>query len=65
MSPIDMRDKDPFANAEAEPKDNISTFGFIYRAIIRYGKVTIFFYLIIALVYSYLFGTSIFDFLGL
>ena len=60
-----MRDKDPFANAEAEPKDNISTFGFIYRAIIRYGKVTIFFYLIIALVYSYLFGTSIFDFLGL
>ncbi len=65
MAPMEMRDKDPFATADSEPKDNISTFGFIFRAIIRYGKVTIFFYVLVALVYSFLFGTSIFDFFGL
>lgn len=65
MAPMEMRDKDPFSSADAKPKDNISIFGFIFRAIVRYGKVTIFFYVIVAIVYSYLFGTSIFDFFGL
>ena len=65
MSRIDVKDKDPFANAEAKPKDDITTFGFIFRGIIRYARITIIFYLIVALFYSYFFGTSIFSFFGL
>ena len=37
MSRIDVTDKDPFANADAEPKDNVSTLGFFSRLILRFG----------------------------
>ena len=36
MARLDVRDKDPFAHVEDEPKDNISTGGFIFRIVIRY-----------------------------
>ena len=32
MAGIDVGDKDPFAHADDEPKDNISFFGYIFRA---------------------------------
>ena len=37
MSRIDVTDKDPFANADAEPKDNVSVLGFFSRLILRVG----------------------------
>jgi hypothetical protein len=37
MSRIDVTDKDPFANADAEPKDNVSVLGFFSRLILRFG----------------------------
>tara|TARA_B100001146_G_C15860520_1_gene297514 strand:+ start:57 stop:251 length:195 start_codon:yes stop_codon:yes gene_type:complete len=54
---IDVKDKDPFANADAEPKDNITTLGFIMRAAFRYFKITLIFYIISALIYYYVFGS--------
>ena len=36
MSRIDVTDKDPFANADAEPKDNVSALGFFSRLILRF-----------------------------
>jgi len=56
---VDLRDKDPFASAGAEPKDNISTFGFIIRLVVRYSKISIIFYLISALIYYYVSGGSV------
>ena len=50
MTRIDIKDKDPFANADAEPKDDISAFGFIMRAALRYVRITIIFYIIMALI---------------
>lgn len=57
MARLDVRDKDPFAHADEEPKDNISTGGFISRAILRYLKIFIFFYGISAIIYYFAFGT--------
>ena len=37
MTRIDVTDKDPFANAEAEPKDNVTAIGFFSRLILRFG----------------------------
>ena len=51
MVRIDIKDKDPFANADAEPKDDISALGFIMRAIIRYVRILIVFYIIVAIIY--------------
>ena len=42
MARIDVKDKDPFAHADDEPKDNISTGGFIFRALLRYLRIFIF-----------------------
>ena len=36
MARLDVKDKDPFAHADDEPKDKISTSGFIFRALLRY-----------------------------
>lgn len=57
MARLDVRDKDPFAHSDEEPKDNISTGGFIFRAILRYLKIFIFFYGISAIIYYFAFGT--------
>ncbi len=57
MVRIDIKDKDPFANTDTEPKDNISTLGFIFRAGMRYLKIFIIFYGIAAIIYYYAFGT--------
>ena len=57
MTRLDVKDKDPFAHAEDEPKDNISTGGFIFRALFRYLKIFIFFYGVSAVIYYYAFGT--------
>tara|TARA_Y100001968_G_scaffold308247_1_gene326826 strand:- start:843 stop:1028 length:186 start_codon:yes stop_codon:yes gene_type:complete len=57
MARLDVRDKDPFAHAEEEPKDNISFGGFFFRIVVRYMKIFIFFYGISAIAYYYLFGT--------
>ena len=57
MARLDVKDKDPFAHADDEPKDNISVGGFVFRIIKRYLKIFIFFYGITAIAYYYLFGT--------
>jgi len=57
MARLDVKDKDPFAHAEDEPKDNISVGGFFFRIVIRYLKIFIFFYGISAIIYYYAFGT--------
>lgn len=57
MARIDVKDKDPFATSDDEPKDNISTGGFVFRAVIRYLKIFIFFYGIGAIIYYFVFGT--------
>ena len=36
MSRPDVTDKDPFANTEDAPRDNVSGFGFFFRTILRY-----------------------------
>ena len=59
MVRIDIKDKDPFANADAEPKAHISTWGFIFRAGIRYLKIFIIFYGIAAIIYYYVSGKLI------
>ena len=57
MARIDVRDKDPFATADDEPKDNISAGGFLFRAVMRYLKIFIFFYGLAAIIYYFVFGT--------
>ena len=41
MSRIDVTDKDPFSNASSKeiPKDDVSGFGFLFRAVIRYARI--------------------------
>ena len=50
MVRIDIKDKDPFANADVEPKDDISALGFIMRAILRYVRILIVLYIVIAVI---------------
>ena len=57
MARLDVKDKDPFASADDEPKDNISAGGFIFRAAIRYLKIFIFFYGLAAVIYYFVVGT--------
>tara|TARA_Y100001970_G_C13650092_1_gene563145 strand:+ start:289 stop:474 length:186 start_codon:yes stop_codon:yes gene_type:complete len=57
MARLDVRDKDPFAHADEEPKDNISFGGFFFRIVWRYLKIFIFFYGISAVIYYFAFGT--------
>ena len=57
MVRIDIKDKDPFANADAEPKDDISALGFIMRAIIRYVRILIVLYIIVAIIYFLVSGS--------
>ena len=57
MGRIDIKDKDPFANVDAKPKDDITTLGFIMRATIRYFRITVIFYIIVALIYYFIFGS--------
>ena len=39
ISRIDVTDKDPFASADETPKDDVSGFGFLIRAAIRYARI--------------------------
>lgn len=57
MVRIDIKDKDPFVNADAEPKDDISALGFIMRAIIRYVRILIVFYIVVAVIYFLVSGS--------
>ena len=57
MVKIDIKDKDPFANADAEQKDDISALGFIMRAIIRYVRILIVFYIVVAVIYFLVSGS--------
>lgn len=57
MVRIDIKDKDPFVNADAEPKDDISASGFIMRAIIRYVRILIVFYIVVAVIYFLVSGS--------
>ena len=57
MARLDVKDKDPFAHADDEPKDNVSVVGFVFRIVTRYLKIFIFFYGISAIIYYYVFGT--------
>ena len=57
MVRIDIRDKDPFTNADAGPKDDISALGFIMRAILRYVKILIEFYIVVAVIYFLVSGS--------
>ena len=36
MGRPDVTDKDPFANTEDAPRDNVGGLGFLFRAILRY-----------------------------
>ena len=54
---IDIKDKDPFANADVEPKDDISALGFIMRAILRYVRILIVFYIVVAVIYFLVSGS--------
>lgn len=55
MSRIDVTDKDPFANADAEPKDNVSSLGFLTRFVIRFGFRRLITFLIFIII-LYVFG---------
>ena len=44
-------------NADAEPKDDISASGFIMRAIIRYVRILIVFYIVAAVIYFLVTGS--------
>ena len=57
MVRIDIKDKDPFANTNAEPKDDISALGFIMRAVIRYVRILIVFYIVVAVIYFLVSGS--------
>jgi len=54
---IDIKDKDPFANADVEPKDDISASGFIMRAILRYVRILIVLYIVVAVIYFLVSGS--------
>jgi hypothetical protein len=54
---IDIKDKDPFTNIDAEPKDDISALGFIMRAVIRYVRILIVFYIVVAVIYFLVSGS--------
>ena len=41
MARIDVKDKDPFATSDDEPKDNISAGGFVFRAFMRLSLIHI------------------------
>jgi|TARA_B110000263_G_scaffold245821_1_gene255961 hypothetical protein len=55
MSRIDVTDKDPFANADAEPKDNVSSIGFLARFVLRFGFRRLITFLIFIII-LYIFG---------
>ena len=57
MVRIDIKDKDPFANADVEPKDDISASGFIMRAILRYVRILIVLYIVVAVIYFLVSGS--------
>ena len=57
MVRIDIKDKDPFTNADVEPKDDISALGFIMRAILRYVRILIVFYIVVAVIYFLVSGS--------
>ena len=46
MARLDVKDKDPFANADAEPKDNVSASGFFARLVLRFGLYRLFWFII-------------------
>ena len=46
MSRIDVTDKVPFANADAEPRDNVSTIGFLTRLVLRFGFFRLIYFII-------------------
>ena len=37
MGRPDVTDKDPFANTEDAPRDNVGGLGFLFRSVIRYA----------------------------
>ena len=57
MVRIDIKDKDPFVNADVEPKDDISASGFIMRAILRYVRILIVLYIVVAVIYFLVSGS--------
>ncbi len=57
MVRIDIKDKNPFTNADTEPKDDISALGFIMRAILRYVRILIVFYIIVTVIYFLVSGS--------
>ena len=57
MVRIDIKDKDPFTNAMPGPKDDISALGFIMRAILRYVRILIVFYIVVAVIYFLVSGS--------
>ena len=57
MVRIDIKDKDPFTNADTEPKDDISALVFIMRAILRYVRILIVFYIIVTVIYFLVSGS--------
>ena len=57
MVRIDIKDNDPFANADVEPKDDISASGFIMRAILRYVRILIVLYIVVAVIYFLVSGS--------
>jgi len=54
---IDIKDKNPFTNADTEPKDDISALGFIMRAILRYVRILIVLYIIVTVIYFLVSGS--------
>ena len=58
MSRIDVRDKDPFANTEDAPKDNVTAGGVLARLTIRYALYYIFWGLIGAAVAGFVYNIS-------
>ena len=61
MVRLDVKDKDPFANADAEPKDNVSASGFFARLILRFGLYRLFWFIISGsvsyLIYKFLYAS--------
>ena len=56
MSRPDVIDKDPFANTEDVPRDNVSSAGFLTRFILRFG-----FYRLLWILVSAIFAKLIYD----
>ena len=61
MARLDVKDKDPFANADAEPKDNVSASGFFARLILRFGLYRLFWFIssgsVSYLIYKFLYAS--------